>query len=70
MLSPIHGLRWIRYTCCTRGSLANLKVANTGSTALTVTFTGVPSGTYYVRVRAVNALGGSVASNERVVVVP
>ncbi len=50
--------------------LANLAVANTGSAATTVGFAGVPSGTYYVRLRAVNALGASVVSNERVIVVP
>ena len=50
--------------------LSNLAVVNTGTTAVTASFGGVPSGTYYVRVRAVNALGASVVSNERTVVVP
>jgi predicted phage tail protein len=50
--------------------LSNLAVFNTGTTALTASFGGVPSGTYYVRVRAVNALGASVVSNERTIVVP
>ncbi len=50
--------------------LSNLAVANTGTAALTASFGSVPSGTYYVRVRAVNALGASVVSNERTVVVP
>jgi hypothetical protein len=50
--------------------LSNLAVANTGSSATSVSFGGVPSGTYYVRIRAVNALGASVVSNERTVVVP
>jgi 5-hydroxyisourate hydrolase-like protein (transthyretin family) len=49
--------------------LANLAVANTGSTALTASFSGVPAGTYYVRLRAVNAQGASVVSNERTITV-
>lgn len=50
--------------------LSNLAVVNTGSSAVNTSFTGVPSGTYYVRLRAVNALGASVVSNERTVIVP
>jgi len=50
--------------------LANLAVVNTGTTALTQAFSDVPSGTYYVRVRAVNAQGASVVSNERTIIVP
>jgi hypothetical protein len=50
--------------------LADLAVVNTGTTALTQSFAGVPSGTYYVRVRAVNAQGASVVSNERTIIVP
>jgi 5-hydroxyisourate hydrolase-like protein (transthyretin family) len=49
--------------------LADIVVFPTGSTALTAAFNGVPAGTYYVRVRAVNAQGRSVASNERTVTV-
>ena len=48
--------------------LSNLAVATVGN-VLTQSFAGVPPGTYYVRIRAVNALGVSVVSNERVVIV-
>lgn len=47
---------------------SNLAVINVGqTTSLSV---GAPAGTYYVRVIATNAAGGSIASNEVVVVVP
>lgn len=49
--------------------LSNLATVNTGTTAVTASFSGVPPGTYYVRVRAVNAQGASVVSNERTIVV-
>ncbi len=48
--------------------LSNLARANIGA-ATTAQFGGVPAGTYFVRIRAVNAQGISVASNERTVTV-
>lgn len=50
--------------------LSNLAVANTGTPATSVSFGNVPSGTYYVRIRAVNAIGASIVSNERILFVP
>jgi 5-hydroxyisourate hydrolase-like protein (transthyretin family) len=49
--------------------LANLATVNTGNANTTASFTGVPAGTYYVRVRGVNAQGMSIVSNERTVIV-
>jgi 5-hydroxyisourate hydrolase-like protein (transthyretin family) len=48
--------------------LSNLAVVNVGN-VLTQSFAGVPPGTYFVRVRAVNAQGASVVSNERTIIV-
>jgi hypothetical protein len=42
----------------------------TPSDAMNVTFAGVPPGTYYVRLRAINAVGTSAPSVEQQVVVP
>jgi hypothetical protein len=49
--------------------LADLGSYDTGRTNATVVFSGVPSGTFYVRVRGKNACGTSGASNEVVVTV-
>lgn len=54
----------------TAAGLSNITSFNTGSAAATFVVPGVPPGTYYVRVRAVNALGAGPVSNERTVVVP
>jgi hypothetical protein len=43
---------------------------STGSATPTLSVSSVPSGTYFVRVRARNAAGTSAASNEVIVVVP
>jgi hypothetical protein len=48
--------------------LSNLAVVSIGN-VLTQSFAGVPPGTYYVRIRAVNALGASIVSNERTVII-
>jgi predicted phage tail protein len=48
---------------------ANLASFDTGSAATTLTATAVPSGTYYVRVRARNSTGMSAPSNEIVLTV-
>ena len=48
--------------------LSNLAVLPLGPSA-TASFPGVPPGTYYVRIRAVNAQGRGVASDEIVIVV-
>ena len=50
--------------------LSNLAVFSSGSAATTLTVTHVPRGTYYVRLRAVNALGAGPPSFDTVVVVP
>ena len=49
-------------------TLANLLVAAVG--AETTVGTSAPPGTYYVRIRAQNACGTSVPSNEQIILVP
>jgi predicted phage tail protein len=49
--------------------LSDIASLNTGSTSTTLVVIGVPTGTYFVRVRAVNSSGTSAPSNEVVVVV-
>jgi Matrixin len=49
--------------------LANLANFSTGTTATSFTASGVGAGTYFVRVKATNAAGTSVASNEATLVV-
>jgi hypothetical protein len=49
--------------------LVNLANFNTGNSLTTFSASGVPAGTYYVRIRAVNAAGTSAISNEAVLVV-
>jgi len=48
---------------------SNLFVSATGTTATSFTTKGAEKGTYYVRLRATNAHGASVPSNEAVLVV-
>jgi predicted phage tail protein len=45
-------------------------IASIGTSTPTLTVTNVPPGTYYVRVRALNAVGTSLLSNEATIVVP
>jgi hypothetical protein len=49
---------------------SDLLVMNTGTADTDISFVGVPPGTYFVRIRAVNEQGTGVASEEVVVVVP
>ena len=49
--------------------LADLANFDTGSAAATLTVTGVPAGSYFVRIRAKNSAGAGAASNEVIVAV-
>lgn len=53
----------------TPGGPSNLANFNTGNGTTTITVPGVPNGTYYVRLRAVDSSGFSAPSNEIIVVV-
>ncbi len=48
---------------------ANLANFNTGNSLTSLTVPGVPAGVYYVRVRAIDASGASIPSNEVTVIV-
>ena len=50
--------------------LSDLASFDTGSTATTFRTDGVAAGTYFIRVRAVNACGVSAASTEAILIVP
>jgi hypothetical protein len=50
--------------------LSNLAVFSTGSAATTLTVPNVPSGIYYVRLRAVNTMGAGPPSYDTLIVVP
>jgi hypothetical protein len=49
---------------------SDLAVFSTGSAATALTVPNVPRGTYYVRLRAVNAIGAGPPSFDALVVVP
>ncbi len=54
----------------TPGGPANLANFHTGNTALSLVTADVASGSYYVRIRAVNSCGTNPVSNEVALVVP
>jgi len=51
------------------GGPANLANFNTGNAATTLVVPGVPAGTYYIRIRAVNSCGQSAPSAEEQLIV-
>jgi hypothetical protein len=44
--------------------LSNIAVLNTAGPVTTIAFNGVPAGTYYVRLRAVNAFGAGITTTD------
>ena len=58
------------YTLVASQTPGGAPLATVPLSGTSVTFTGVPSGIYYLRLTASNALGTSAASNEQVVAVP
>lgn len=54
----------------TATGLANIVVFDTGSPATSLVVPGVPSGTYFLRLRAVNAQGVSAPGGDHILVVP
>lgn len=54
----------------TQPGAANIAVFRTGSPATSITIPGVPPGRYFLRIRAVNALGVGAQSEELELVVP
>ena len=58
---------YVLYVATTPGGSAIATVTLIGTSAI---FTGVPSGTYYLRLAAVNGAGTGPASNEVNLVVP
>lgn len=54
----------------TASGLSNIAVFNTGNASTALVVPGVPPGKYFLRLRAVNAQGVSLASIEHVLVVP
>ena len=60
---------YFAFTEVSSAGLSNITTFNTGNAGTTFAVPGVPPGTYYVRLRALNGQGASPVSNEVVVVV-
>jgi predicted phage tail protein len=69
--SPVTGgrPRGYRIEAGSSSGLSNLSNLATGTTATTFSASGIPAGTYYLRVRAENDAGTGAASNEIAVIV-